>query len=934
MRPSRRCSAAEPIKGDVYGKKLPESTSTRSAGPISGTDAEKPVLHVWKNLGDDSGTITSFWKTIKSPNCRYSAMLALRITLVAALPLMLISHFYKEKLPMYAVLGLLGVANSQDTVGEQVSFTITLVQVGVWSTIWGSFLSLFDIPKNEALWWSLAFLGCFAVGLTGNLRCRRQAVLFTIIVMEVQRSKEEWSALTALLVGRDIIMSAFFAQLQAILLPVSMNRRVDREMAKACGYLAAIVRDAAKVCWSKDPLEVQLTLPKLSSDPLQDCFITIPGQLTYVSYEVWVSTRQLELRRERLKVLQDVMPMLHGLTAVARIMSAEGAYRKHRHRSTEKMGEDAIMSTALERLNDSVNCFCDALSNTMEQLSTVLEPRDVIERVPFDEFATATSNLQSALDKLHYDTMAHDFVPEDTVWYMHLVFAHHMMILLGEEIHKYAENLRNFDPSRFKSGSRRFIEFFFLDVFHGFVKMIKNRFTLATPHDVRVFKNAFKIACAYIVGCAYSLYIDKENVYYFGMTILMGVGLPTAGESIMSGVQRVAGLLFSTSLAYAVDRNYHHGWESFVCVLFGVFIALFARVAPAYASCALHCAITLPPSLHVVSDFRLTLSRLVSNAFSVMSYYAIVVFIFPVDPIKVLHNTEVCVVKALSENFSELMGLVHPPVGEGDDEGSEIMSLLLRIKGRREAVWETLKSVRVCMGVAATEPILHGIPYPARGQEEFVPVLRRLAASVDIILLGLLHTHRQRPGGMDHEIQQVFATIQPVVREIDKYSVHVMQDFVDAVHKPMEWSYDLAAEHYSKLRELTVLLRAAFKSVYEDIIAGLRRNAVQIKLGKFPNHNFLDMSCTFDGASFAHDANEMSLSFGDTLRLDELLDCEELTAPRNASFLLAPKDFTINHDMNMSIAILVGINLFCTQLKKTMEATSQLNAFERSRIGS
>nr|CCC91220.1 unnamed protein product [Trypanosoma congolense IL3000] len=317
-----------------------------------------------------------------------------------------------------------------------------------------------------------------------------------------------------------------------------------------------------------------------------------------------------------------------------------------------------------------------------------------------------------------------------------------------------------------------------------------------------------------------------------------------------------------------------------------------------------------------------------------MSYYVIVVFIFPVDPIKVLHNTEVRVVEALSEDFSDLMRLVRPPTSETKDEENEedeeAMPILLKVKERRKKVWDTLRAVRACLGTAAGEPIIHGMPYPVLDQQELVPVLRRLAASVDIVLLGLLHTHRPRPGGMDGNIQQVFERIQPIVQNIDRYCMYVMQDFVDAVHKPTVWSYDGAARNFSVLRQLAMKLREAFKSAYEDIITGLRENAEQIKRGKFMQKR-LDESIEHDGETSMMECVRVTSPYGRSLSIEEMLDCEELTAPRNASFLLAPEDLTINHDMNMSIAVLVGIDLFCTQVKKTMRAASQLNAFERSR---
>ncbi|KAH9598683.1 hypothetical protein LSM04_009311 [Trypanosoma melophagium] len=896
---------------------------------------EVAKVGVISDLQDDTVSLKTYWYVVVSPEFYRPIFVALRITLVVALPLMLIGDTYPHVFPMYTVLALYGVAYSQDTVGEQIALAVSILQVGLWLMLWGSLMYTFNVLEYPTAWWCALFWGSFVMALTGDWRGRRNAILFTGLVMEIQRSALDSGSLSLLLsvlVGRDIIMPLGFAIVQAFLPPWTMASRADAAMANAWAHVGTLVRNAATACWSEDPFETVLALARLSTDPISNFFDNAPRQLFLIMFEPFESTLRLQLRKERVEWLRRIMPMLHALAGVACKLNSEQDVDPEP--DCKENGSFILLSrTSRDVLTIPLKEFLDSLDATLKGLGSFLNPDEVVEKVPFDELEAATTQLQSAIDKLHFDMMARKEGPPNAVQYMHFVFAHLMMVLLGEELVKYAELMRHFDRRRYKSTSRRALEFFFLDYWNGFWAELPKRITLATPRDVRLVKDAFKLACGYTVACALSIYIDTTNVYYYGMAILIGVGLPTAGESLMSGVQRVAGLVFATAVAFVAYNHSRNDVEKYAIVLISIFVSLFARTFPAYFHCGFYSAMMVVTMLHLIPTPLTALSRVVSSSFAVIAYYAIVVFIFPIDPIKVLYNTEMGSIKNISDNFADSMDLLLSPL---KDEETGTVEFLLELQKRCAATWIHLRQLPQLLQTAAAEPTIRGMPFPRHQHEEFVPVLRRLASCVDIIILGLLSIHRKRVAPVDAELKQILQSVRPLVRSINQYSRLVMQDLVDAVDKPTTWTYNESAKHFSALLVLNIELKNAFGAAQQNITMAIRNKTRELR----NNSMFTLSGLNYNNSSMISRAlaNMMQPPYGGDTESEEMNETsfvrEELTAPRNVSFMRRPEDFTINHDVNMSIAVLVGIDFFCSELGKTLRVMSYVNKFEFSRLPS
>ncbi|ESL05476.1 hypothetical protein TRSC58_06875 [Trypanosoma rangeli SC58] len=519
----------------------------------------------------------------------------------------------------------------------------------------------------------------------------------------------------------------------------------------------------------------------------------------------------------------------------------------------------------------------------------------------------------------------------DPVWYMYVVFAHLMMVLFGEDLLQYGEAMRNFDSSRYTSVSRRIWDFLIFEYWNDFWTELPKRLTLATPYDVRVVKDAFKLACGYTMASFWTLSVGYDSRYYFGMTILMGVGLPTAGDSLMAGIQRVAGLVFAASVAYLITRSSTSFAQTCALSLLVIMIVLFTRVFPSYFHCSFYCALLIPSMVNIASAPLMMFSRVVSSALSVMTYYAIVVFVFPIDTIKVLHNAEVWVLNGTSEYLSTLVRLLQVRVGSNQ---GEVMRELLAVKRHKVGLWAAARKVMPKVENAALEPTIRGKPYPAHEQREFAPVLRRLISSLDIVLLGLTILHRERVVPVAGELVEMFNVTTQVVKSIERYGVYAMQDFVNAVQQPKTWSYLDTVTHFSALLRLNRELKAVFCIVHKKMLSVIRERANELHINTLK----LSMATASNSSTLLYplpgdkqnEASHRSTTYPYGMNEEEN-ERGELTAPRNASFMLRPEEFTISHDMNMSIAVLVGMDLFCSELVKALRVMQHINEFELSR---
>ncbi|KAK7194413.1 hypothetical protein NESM_000357600 [Novymonas esmeraldas] len=868
------------------------SAADAASAALLGDGEEVPERRPLDGRSDpasDTTSLRAYWHALFSPQVYMPVFYALRITLLVALPLGLLARHPSVMLifPAHVVLPLWGVVDCRYTFGEQLAANVVSLQCGVWMMLWGVLCNSWGLLHHPSGWWCSVLGVVFAISLLGDVRARRVLVLHSVLIMQMENLPGGTELIYPAKVGRDIMIATGFAFFQCLLPLRSIAVDCDAEIAAGWKSMGVLVRQAVTACWSEDPIECALAMAHLTTEPIQLLLMTMPGKLFFVMYEFWESTLRLELRRERLSVLEVCVPRLHAITDTARAMVMTRVhhmgYQRHRiqaaadrpgsdgdSRAHQPYGEDAgthapfgkdaagtkpwpareaggvraarhsghhdgadaslsldwhtrMWRRAHAILRPSVDHYLEALDAVLAGLGRHLDPQDTVEHVPFDALREAAAELQARLNQVHFELLIKSEDSVDPFLYSNVFFFHLSLIVLGERLLHYGDTMKNFDRRRYKSQLRRLWEFFFYDYWVGFWQELPRRLTLATPRDVRIFKDAIKMSCAYGVGVMFTEYMDTENVYYFGMAILMGVGWPTAGDTMEASVYRVTGMVCACSIAYVAIWHTPNLLSELAIALAGVFIALIFRDRPPYSHTAQYCSMLIVTSLNSAGSKFVLLSRIVSNSFTVMTYYAIVTLMFPIDVLRVTYNAQVAGLSLVADRFSRLVDVMNEPLSSPDATKQELVrEEVASIRGSRFAMWAAVNAIGGWLPKAAAEPAPIGSPYPLREMRDMYSSLRRLASATDVIsaAVGALH----RDGAPEHrpDVQHVLSAVAPVMCMVDRVSRLLFQDFLDAVSQPHVWSPVTTTQHFSAFLSLSKELHHSFTMAHRRHVKALR----------------------------------------------------------------------------------------------------------------
>ncbi|KPI89041.1 hypothetical protein ABL78_1854 [Leptomonas seymouri] len=854
---------------------------------------------------NDTLSLRSYWIALFTPQVYMAIFYAMRITFLVALPLGIIARHpaVQNTFPAHVVLPLWGIVDSRYAFGEQVAFNICTLQCSVLMMVWGVLNNAWNLHDHPTGWWCAVIFGAFCMSLLGDVRSRRMLVLTSVLVLQMESLPGGTELMFPVKVCRDVIMATAFAFFQCLFPIKSIAKDCDEVMAGGWKHIGRIARNSVTACWSNDPIECAIALGRLSTEPIQSLLNNLPEKLFFVTYEIWESTLRLELRRERVALLELCIPRLHTMTGAARAMVLKRTHRaqpKHspsrhvdghgardgarmdvqihepygvlgnandcgdrlgmqqrQYREAEKDaflknmirkdqadGGEGMLQSGLpegnadmrvmrfqrlqwhrtsEILWEPVKNFLDALDAVLEGLGNHLNPHETAEKVPFAGLREAATDLQSKLDEVHFEALIKSETPVDPFLYNNIFAFHLSLIVLAERLLEYGGRMQNFDRRLYTSQLQRAWQFFFYDYWRDFWAELPKRVTLATPRDVRIFKDAIKMSCAYGVGAMFTAYIDPENVYYFGMAILMGVGWPTAGDTMEASVYRVTGMVCACSIAYVSIWHTPNLTAELAIALIAVFIALCFRDRPPYAHTAHYCSMLIVTALSSASNKLILLSRIVGNCFTVMSYYAIVVFIFPIDVLRVTYNAQVKAITLVVDRFSRLVDVIKQPFSPEDPAQYAMMrEEVMSIRASRTPMWVALNSVGTWLPKAAADPAPLGNPYPLQAMRDMYSSLRRLGSATDIICTSLCtllsdSTPRQRP-----DVEHILEAVAPVMQQVDEASRVLFQDFLDALSRPHEWSPSLTTYHFSRFLLLSHDLHHACWTAHRRNVKALR----------------------------------------------------------------------------------------------------------------
>lgn len=837
-----------------------------------GTDAVGPKLVIdgHTDLRRDSTSLIAYWNALFFPEVYLAIFYALRITLIVALPLGIIARVSSVAVnfPAHAILSMYSIVDCRYTFGEQVAACIVTIQCSLWTMLWGSLNNTWSLSQHPVAWWLTVVAVSFAVSLLGDVRARRLLVLQSVMILQMEKLPGGTDILYPVKVGRDIMMATGFAFLQSFFPLRSIAANADDALASGFKALGTVIHSATTACWSSDPIECVLALGQMSTEPMQNISSTLPGTLFFVMYEFWESSLRLELRKERLRLMELCLPRIHAITDTVRTMVMKRAYNvrsggsihgthdpntepffEHGNSSTTHMrgphhhtsslreppqpGSGCVMQAALpsawtrsrEILMPAVEAYLEALDAVLEALGRHLNPRDTAENVPFHQLRLAAGELQAKINQLHFELLIKSEEAVDPFLYSNLLFIHLSLVMMAERFVQYGESMTKFDRKRYKSQLRRAWEFFFYDYWSSFWEELPKRLTLATPRDVRLLKDAIKITIAYAIGVMFTQSMDRVNVYYFGMAILMGVGLPTAGDTMEVSVYRVTGMLCACSIAFVAIWHTSNTAGELAIALAGTFIALLFRDRLPYSHAAQYCSMLILAALNTASSKLVLLSRIISNSFTVMAYYAIVVFIFPIDVLRVTYNAQVTAMQLVMDRFSRVVDVMSQPLSSPDPaHAAALREEVDGIRGEQDKMWLAVKNVGMWLPKAAADPAPHGSPYPLNAMKDMYSSLRRLASATDILSTALLTLHRAGVYEPRFDVQHILSAVAPVMQLVDRLSRVLFQDFLDAISRPYDWTPETATLHFSNFLSLSAELHSSFQVAHRRNVRALREN--------------------------------------------------------------------------------------------------------------
>ncbi|CAD2215083.1 hypothetical protein AGDE_12599 [Angomonas deanei] len=272
---------------------------------------DPPPLRTYVPLHVDTTPLKAYITSLFYPEVYMKVFYAARLTFMVALPLSLLARIPRmmKIFPFHVVIPLFGIVDSRYRTGEQIAGCIMSCQAALFFLVYGTLLNVWNTLDHPSAWWCSVIFGVFVVSLFGDVRSKRYLCLFTALIVGMQHSPGGTRIINPALCARDVVMASGFALLQVFVPPRTNAREADDIMRGVWQHIIRIMKSATVACWSEDPIECTLALSNMATEPIQNALAEMPMKLNFVMYEPWVTTLQLQLRRERVELLQNFRPV-------------------------------------------------------------------------------------------------------------------------------------------------------------------------------------------------------------------------------------------------------------------------------------------------------------------------------------------------------------------------------------------------------------------------------------------------------------------------------------------------------------------------------------------------------------------------------------------------------------------------------------------------
>ncbi|KAG5496223.1 hypothetical protein JKF63_02524 [Porcisia hertigi] len=865
-----------------------------------------------ENLEDDTVSLIAVWESLKSEALMRNILFGFRVTAFAVLPTFLLVEHPRTRdwFVSGSLLPILAGLFVRPSLGASIAMAVIAFQTVAVFMTWGIIMNAVGARNNLSGWWCGAIFGCAFFSLFGDLPAKRLMMMFVIIIMQTEHSP---GGETLTFVGKyaaNVVIAAFFTVLAASLpYPTLSYKQADESLLNLHKLHSAGVGNAMKSFWAPVSMDAKMALKQIPFVKINALTTNVRTAINFATYEPFELNLNNILRNERLVFLQRIKMHLYAMSA-ASANRLENVHWLHRSQIQQDIREFE------KRVQTPAMNLADEVMRLLVQIGRYLDPNELCAKVSFADMAEKTQILSDLIERQQLEMLLmRNLSEEETNACLGLLGFHYSLIDIAVELQRFENRMKTFDPSHYPSVWRRAFNFFFYDRWCDFWSELPKRLAMSTPYNIRLLKDTIRYTGGFAVACAFTLNYDRENVYYFGMTILIRLAQQTASETLAIGIHRICGLCIGVSLSYFTASQVHNLAGITALTMAWVFVSMCFSLHPVYGCGAQYVAVTSVAGLRLATSPSLLLARLIDNVFAFISYYLICTFVFPVDPIRVLWNMRTKCFIRINDLAQIIVSLGCAPITQ---EGRETDFLVAKARALVKEQQALLKQYGDWVPKCATEPTIRGGDYPTAACASLRLCLGEVMSLEEALVSSMerLHRLREQPPGII--LRDMMELTRPFLLDAGKLIRHFCQCMIDATEQWRTWSMEESLHTIWK----TVLACRSLHHVTGNIQRNFYAAALQVD---HADRQALNM---YVNASIVEEALSKGL---DSAALLDTKD-EDLVKRLLATSIQISKDKVISRDDIQAFnALVIVFELLFKSLSELLPPIIQIYEYEKSR---
>jgi hypothetical protein len=777
-----------------------------------------------ENLEDDTVSFKAVWESLKSEALSRNILFGFRVTAFAVFPTFLLTEHPKTKDWFVAgsLLPIIAGLFARPTFGAVVFMLVLAAQSVAFFMTWGVIMNAVGAVNSLSGWWCGVIFSLFVSAMFGEIPSKRLLMVYSIIIMQMEHSPGGEALTFPCKFGLDFAIASGFALVATILpYPTFTYRQANEGLQGLHKLYSAGLGNAMKSFWAPVTMDAKMALSQIPFAKINGLTASVRMAIYFTAYEPMEFNLNNTLRGQRLAMLQRIKMYLYAMSAASeqRLSTTRFVHRsqvRHEIKEFEKRMQTPAMELAAE------------VMKVLVQIGGYIEPKDIVANVNFDAVGEKAMMFSDFIERERLEMLFLRKLPEEETNACLRCFAFHFSLIdIALELQRFEQAMKKFDPSQYPSLLRRAVNFFFLDSWNSFWEELPHRVMLDRPYDVRLFKDAIRYTGAFAVACAFTLNYDKDNVYYFGMAILVRLAQQTASETLAIGVNRICGLCIGASLAYITHKKTHNVAELTLLSMTWSFISMSFSQHPTYGFGAQYVLVTSIAGLRLAPTPALLLTRITDNVFAFISYYIICTFIFPVDPIRVLWNTRTKCFISMNDLAQTIVSLGCAPITM---EGKEVDFLIAKAHATVASQQLLLKSYAAWMAKSATEPTLRGGEYPASACSGMRINLNEIMSLEEALLEGVTRLHRPRDQPPSVVLRDMMELTRPFLLDAGRLIHQIFQSMIDATERHRAWSMEEPLHLMWKSQLACRSLRHVTGNMQRNFYAAVQQVAVPDKV--------------------------------------------------------------------------------------------------------